>query len=90
MALQLSPHRAYADNPEPEVVQVIQVTLSMSAPRFYQGCLISNFIILPMRHLTTVRSTTFDRIYLSYLEGYFMTLVGQDSGPAEDTQILRR
>jgi hypothetical protein len=49
-----------------------------------------NFIILPMRHLTSVRATTFDRIYHSYLEGYFMTSVGQDSGPAEDTQILQR
>jgi hypothetical protein len=50
----------------------------------------SNFIILPMRHWISVRSTTFDRIYLIYLEGYFMTSVGQDSGPAKDTQILQR
>lgn len=32
MALQLPPHPAYAANPDTMVVQVIQVTLSMSAP----------------------------------------------------------
>jgi hypothetical protein len=34
MALQLPPHRSYAANPEGLVVQIIQVTLSMSAPIF--------------------------------------------------------
>jgi hypothetical protein len=32
MALQLPPHRSCAANPEALAVQVIQVTLSMSAP----------------------------------------------------------
>ncbi len=36
MALQLPSHRTYAGNPDGLVVQVIQVSLSMSAPSFFR------------------------------------------------------